>query len=237
MRVQVGKSGCYKAKMPKRDDAYMSAQRDGIARAAMTCLLEKGLHDTSLRDVCKEAGISIGALYTHFSTLEEVFVAGALLDCGPPRAAAATWDDYVAQLRAVKGEFWDQGRMRRFRLSLQFIATMTERRANPPGLSELYARDLLWLRSSLEAMSKAGEIELPLGLELTITTHRRLLVGTLHVAVADRDQHFDDAVEEMIAAIALTVGRKVAKEAPGPIGAKKAGASKPASRNSKQRRA
>ena len=48
--------------MPKRDAAYMRAQREMIARAALQVLLEKGVYDTSLRDICKAAGVSMGAI-------------------------------------------------------------------------------------------------------------------------------------------------------------------------------
>ena len=57
--------------MPKRDDIYMGEQRTAIARAALKVLLEKGVYATSLRDICMEAGISIGALYTHFANKSE----------------------------------------------------------------------------------------------------------------------------------------------------------------------
>lgn len=199
--------------MPKRDDAYMSAQRDAIAQAAMACMLEKGLHGTSLRDICKAAGISIGALYIHFRTLEDVFVAACSLQKNEPKPIVTRWDEYVAQLRALKREVDDEESMRCFRLSLQFVAEMTQRRKNPPGLSEMYARDLGWLRTSLETMAKAGEIELPLGLDMTVETHQRLIMGTLYIGVANRDSDFDKAVEELVAAIAFTVGRTVERAA------------------------
>jgi len=68
--------------MPKREETYMQAQRDAIARATLTVLLDKGLYATSLRDICRAAGISIGALYIHFRTKEEAVVAACALDCG-----------------------------------------------------------------------------------------------------------------------------------------------------------
>ena len=66
--------------MPKRDDEYMQGQRDAIARAALSVLIEKGYYETTLRDVCRAAGISNGALYSYFPTREAVIVAACLID-------------------------------------------------------------------------------------------------------------------------------------------------------------
>ena len=43
--------------MPKRDEAYMEGQRELIERAALECLLDKGVYDTTLRDVCERVRV------------------------------------------------------------------------------------------------------------------------------------------------------------------------------------
>ena len=58
--------------MPKRDENYMADRRDEILDAAVRCLLRTGLAGLSTTAICKEAGVSMGALYTHFSTKEDV---------------------------------------------------------------------------------------------------------------------------------------------------------------------
>lgn len=64
--------------MPKRDQAYMDRRRDEILDAATACLLRTGLAGLSTSAICAEAGISMGALYTHFSSKAEVL--GALAE-------------------------------------------------------------------------------------------------------------------------------------------------------------
>lgn len=49
-----------------------------IVEAAVTCFLEKGYHQTGVRDIVAQAGISLGNLYNHFKSKEAilVFIAG-----------------------------------------------------------------------------------------------------------------------------------------------------------------
>lgn len=58
----------------------MQAQRDNIARAALDVLIEKGYHETTLRDICRAAGVSNGALYSYFPTRDSVIIAACLID-------------------------------------------------------------------------------------------------------------------------------------------------------------
>jgi AcrR family transcriptional regulator len=58
--------------MPKRDDTYMAGRRDEILDAAVACLTRTGLAGLSTTAICKEAGISMGALYTHFATKDDI---------------------------------------------------------------------------------------------------------------------------------------------------------------------
>lgn len=60
--------------MPKRDTSYMTDRRDEIIDAALACLIRTGLRGLSTTAICEEAGISMGALYTHFASKDEVLV-------------------------------------------------------------------------------------------------------------------------------------------------------------------
>jgi AcrR family transcriptional regulator len=81
--------------MPKRDDEYMAARRDQILDAATACLLRSGLDGLSTSAICKEAGISIGALYTHFARKADILLALAQRNAGLRRASLATDDGAV----------------------------------------------------------------------------------------------------------------------------------------------
>lgn len=58
--------------MPKVSEEYREARRDEIARAAVRCLDRKGVRDTSIADIVEESGLSIGAIYSHFSNKAEL---------------------------------------------------------------------------------------------------------------------------------------------------------------------
>jgi TetR/AcrR family transcriptional repressor of uid operon len=58
--------------MPKLNPATQAARRAHILDAAEICFARAGFHRTSMQDICKEAGVSAGALYVYFSSKEEL---------------------------------------------------------------------------------------------------------------------------------------------------------------------
>lgn len=64
--------------MPKRDDSYMANRREEILGAAQACLEQMGLDKFTIEEICREAGISTGALYRHFPTKRDILI--GLLD-------------------------------------------------------------------------------------------------------------------------------------------------------------
>jgi AcrR family transcriptional regulator len=200
--------------MPKRDEAYMEAQRLMIARAALGVLLEKGVYATSLRDICKAAGISIGALYTHFRTKEEAIVAACALDYvdtteEPP---AESWAEYLEN--TYRKENWGRAgdqRSKRFRLSLQFVAELTQFDHNPEGLSTIYQIYRGALSSSLTRLHEKGIITMPLGLAQTTELHMQLIAGSSYQLAADRDLQIEPVNDALAVGLALTAGLVVAE--------------------------
>lgn len=61
--------------MPKRDMKYMAARREKIVDAALAVMTRDGLAALSTPALCREAGISTGALYTHFQSKDDVLTA------------------------------------------------------------------------------------------------------------------------------------------------------------------
>jgi AcrR family transcriptional regulator len=194
--------------MPKRDEKYMIAQRDAIARAALNVLLEKGVYASSLRDICKEAGVSMGGLYIHFSTKEEVIVAACALDFTDQRewSPPDTWDAYVNS--QFKSDAIQKGsrRSKRFRLSLQFVAEITQMDHNPKGLSNIYHVYLENISRSLAELKQRGIIRLPYGLELTSLMHMQIFSGAEYQIAADKDTSAESAAEAARHGLAVTAG-------------------------------
>src|SRR6266496_1923487 len=61
--------------MPKISPAHEQHRRDQILAAATACFARQGYHATSMDDVVRESGLSVGAIYTYFSSKEDLFVA------------------------------------------------------------------------------------------------------------------------------------------------------------------
>ncbi|TGD38872.1 TetR/AcrR family transcriptional regulator [Brevibacterium aurantiacum] len=58
--------------MPKVSDEHRLARRDQITRAAMGQFVLRGIHLTSTDNIAQAAGLSAGAIYTHFANKDEI---------------------------------------------------------------------------------------------------------------------------------------------------------------------
>jgi AcrR family transcriptional regulator len=60
--------------VPKISPAHEQQRRDQILQAAMTCFARQGYHATSMDDVVRESGLSVGAIYSYFGSKEDLFL-------------------------------------------------------------------------------------------------------------------------------------------------------------------
>jgi AcrR family transcriptional regulator len=58
--------------MPRVTAAHNQARRRQILLAMCICMARKGFHKTSMREVCRTAGLSPGAVYSYFKSKEEI---------------------------------------------------------------------------------------------------------------------------------------------------------------------
>lgn len=58
--------------MPKLRPETQQARRERILDAAEICFARAGFHRCTMQDICKEAGISPGALYVYFASKEDL---------------------------------------------------------------------------------------------------------------------------------------------------------------------
>jgi AcrR family transcriptional regulator len=58
--------------VPKVSEAYLEARRSQILDAAWACFGRRGYHETTMQDICKESGLSYGALYRYFDSKEAI---------------------------------------------------------------------------------------------------------------------------------------------------------------------
>jgi AcrR family transcriptional regulator len=61
--------------MPRLKPDTQRARRDHILDAALTCFARGGFHATTMQTICREAGVSPGALYVYFDS-KEALIAG-----------------------------------------------------------------------------------------------------------------------------------------------------------------
>lgn len=63
--------------MPKVSPAHVASRRRQILEAAWACFARKGFHGTTMPEICREAGLSTGAVYSYFPSKEEIIEEGA----------------------------------------------------------------------------------------------------------------------------------------------------------------
>ena len=84
--------------MPRVSAAHEQEVRDRILDAASRVFAEKGYHSSTIADVVRESGLSVGAIYTYFSGKDELIrlTCDQLAARGPRRArrAAGTGHDH-----------------------------------------------------------------------------------------------------------------------------------------------
>jgi AcrR family transcriptional regulator len=79
--------------MPKMSVAHLEARTNEILDAAEACFLRKGLHQSTMHDICQESGLSPGAVYRYFKSKED------LIDAAAERRTAQEME-FIAEARA-----------------------------------------------------------------------------------------------------------------------------------------
>ncbi|MBI4491330.1 MAG: TetR/AcrR family transcriptional regulator [Chloroflexi bacterium] len=68
--------------MPKVTPAHEQRRREQILAAALACFARHGYRATSMDDLVRESGLSVGAIYTYYPSKEDLFLALADLRTG-----------------------------------------------------------------------------------------------------------------------------------------------------------
>ncbi len=61
--------------MPRVSDEHLAARRRQILDAARICFLRNGFHASTMQDVIREAGLSVGAVYRYFPGKDAIIAA------------------------------------------------------------------------------------------------------------------------------------------------------------------
>lgn len=95
--------------MPKLKPDTQRARREHILDAAEICFARSGFHRCTMHDICKQAGISPGALYVYFSSKEDLIAGLAERDRGEFQNRFASLDgasDIVTALQAIGEQYF-----------------------------------------------------------------------------------------------------------------------------------
>jgi AcrR family transcriptional regulator len=61
--------------VPKISPLHEQQRRAQILQAALACFARQGFHATSIDDLVRESGLSVGAIYSYFPSKEDLFLA------------------------------------------------------------------------------------------------------------------------------------------------------------------
>jgi AcrR family transcriptional regulator len=108
--------------------------RASLLEAAEAVLAERGVHGLTLRDVARAAGVSHGAPYHHFASLNDLLAAVAergFVILGDAMAAAVAVPDTREQLLRVSQAYVDCARAHPERFRLMFGALLASKDQHP----------------------------------------------------------------------------------------------------------
>jgi TetR/AcrR family transcriptional regulator, repressor for uid operon len=118
--------------MPKLKPDIQRARREHILDAAERCFAHAGFHRTTMHDICKEAGVSPGALYVYFDS-KEALIAGIAerdrAEFAERLAALANAPDFLQALKEIGEHYFvhEPAYKRRMCIEIGLESTRNER--------------------------------------------------------------------------------------------------------------
>lgn len=163
--------------MPKRDDKYMADRRDEILDAAIACLIRTGLPGLSTTAICKEGGISMGALYTHFRTKDDIV--GAIAERSASRRRrkleVSTADELQRRLAAMVRETGTEEARQATRVDFELLGAARHDERIARSFDPF--RDNRDLVEAIQSLKRSGEAPADLDPEVAATAIEALLAG------------------------------------------------------------
>ena len=185
--------------MPRRDADHMQVQRERILRATIDCISDMGIERTSIVEIRKRAGLSAGALYTHFTSKDEIVAAA--LRFGGAEDAGDLPDDWLtlkADLASTQDGDFDFTTLAR--TQLQVIASSVRPGALHDMLKPILDRSLDTVTRHLAQMERSGQIKLRLSPAQTARAIAALKDGLAWIALS-RDRPLAEIEDDLMAAL------------------------------------
>lgn len=164
----------------RNKNAIRSARtRERVLRAAIDCIYERGLQNTSTVDITERAGISRGAMLHHYPSREDLLCAAyeVLLEeeVGKLREAAGGYTKSQLTVEEFIDQLWSRFSLRSFSVTLDYL---TAARTDPGLMKRVkqarkqYDEALAEIWSRFFADCGLGERDIELQLKLTVSLFR-----------------------------------------------------------------
>ena len=157
--------------MPKLAPEKQHARREHILDAAERCFIDKGFHPTTMSDICREASVSPGALYTYFVSKDELIIGLCEREidrCSNELARLAEAPDLLPALRSMAEHYCCHEPLEKVRLHVEIGAEAGRNRAIGDALRGMDRVVSASLTALLEREKDRGRINPKLPLETII---------------------------------------------------------------------
>lgn len=207
--------------MPRVTAAHEQEVRDRIVRAATRAFAQHGFHRTTMQDIVRESGLSVGAIYTYFKSKSELILAGCDLitdqELGELRERLAAVSDYRARVTTALGYFFDQFEEQRAGRGSSVLMTQAWAEVDAdPAIREMVRRRRRDVVTSTALLIQEGVVrgELPAWLDVESLGHAfaALLDGITLEAIEDGNAYRrEDAERRALAMLELLFAARTAR--------------------------
>lgn len=187
---------------------HRTEQRQRILDAAATCFSREGFHDTSMQQICTEAGMSPGALYRYFPSKEAII--GAIVEAERAERtrlfdALRQSESLMAGLTAAMAELLTGTQSMCDRLGAEIFAEGSRNPKLRELLDPMERESHQMLRDLLAEAQRRGEIAADVDLEALQVL--LLAIGDGLMLNHQRWPHFD--IPGRLAALSGLMGRMI----------------------------
>jgi TetR/AcrR family transcriptional regulator, repressor for uid operon len=137
--------------MPKLKPDIQRARRERILDAAGVCFCRAGFHRTTMHDICKEAGVSPGALYVYFDSKEALIAGMAERDraeFAERFAALASASDFLEALKTLGEQYFIEEPVEADRMCIDIGLESTRN----PRVREIFQKSDRFVMESFEKL-------------------------------------------------------------------------------------
>jgi AcrR family transcriptional regulator len=153
--------------MPRSSREKSSETRYNIIEAAYRLFVDQGYNATAMREIGQHAGVTVGAIYNHFETKEEIWLEVLKIKHPYHEILPLLWkaegDTIAEMVRSAARLLVRELRNRPDLFNLMFIEIVEFQTAHVPYLVQLILPELLPLQQSFKGKSgKLRDIPLPI---------------------------------------------------------------------------